>query len=169
ECCAVIGQDTLPPGDCDSLGCCVNTTHGWCFDGVDDGVCLLAGGFGSLPEGVLCDGGYAISCCMPDYTCADLTPVCCDALGVPADGSCTSLEACCWANGICEDNIPAGCCAAQGGTPLGPGSVCGPTQACCLPNGKCRNLNPDCCVLQGGYPKGPGTSCFKVLCGFEEK
>jgi hypothetical protein len=38
------------------------------------------------------------------------------------------------------------------------GSV--PTQACCLPDGKCANLTPEECKAKGGNPQGPGTQCL---------
>ncbi len=158
-CCDLIGQGPIPPGEvCDSLGCCVNVAVGSCLDDVDEDVCIMVAGFGSLPEGQACDTG-SVSCCMPDNTCAALTPNCCAALGFPPAGSCGSAEACCGADGSCEDGVLAGCCTARGDSPLGPGSVCGATEACCFQNGRCLNSDPQCCGAHGGFAMGPGTSC----------
>jgi len=37
-------------------------------------------------------------------------------------------------------------------------------EACCFPNGTCRDILPFDCLQQGGIPQGPGTVCYPGLC-----
>ena len=39
-----------------------------------------------------------------------------------------------------------------------------PTEACCLPDGTCVDVDYTTCVNQGGFPQGPGTDCTTVVC-----
>jgi hypothetical protein len=75
-------------------------------------------------------------------------------------------EACCLPDGTCQDLLPF-TCLQQGGTPMGPGSVCYP--GLCLPKGaccygtapvQCIVVDPLTCQQQFfGQWKGPGTTC----------
>jgi hypothetical protein len=64
-------------------------------------------------------------------------------------------------------------CDELGGTYEGNGTICTPltcprTEACCLPEGQCRDALPDDCRQAGGRPQGPGTTCDGVRCGVVE-
>jgi hypothetical protein len=64
-------------------------------------------------------------------------------------------------DGTCQDMDPL-CCADMGGMPMGPGTMCSASEACCLPDGTCLDLDPLCCAIYGGLggtPQGPGTAC----------
>jgi len=68
-------------------------------------------------------------------------------------------EACCLQDGNCVMALPADCINSLGGTPQGPGTVCGTPEACCLGDGTCVMADPICCDELGGTPQGPGTVC----------
>jgi hypothetical protein len=68
------------------------------------------------------------------------------------------MEACCFPDGSCQDLTPTDC-QNQGGSPMGPGTLCNGIEACCLPDGSCIDADPLCCALLGGTPQGPGTQC----------
>ncbi len=165
DCCDAYGYYTLPPGEvCDEFGCCVDISgQALCFDDVDEDVCLLAAGLGSLPEGQACDTG-STNCCMPNDTCRVLTPDCCTELGTSITGSCWALEACCSADGSCENSVVAGCCTVRGDIPLGSSSTCAATRACCFQDRSCQDTDPDCCDANGGYAMSPGSSCGPFTC-----
>jgi len=59
------------------------------------------------------------------------------------------IEACCLPTGDCLERAPS-VCLSDGGTPLGPGSLCQAPQSCCLADGQCRVIDPQCCALQEG-------------------
>lgn len=42
--------------------------------------------------------------------------------------------------------------------------ICGPPQACCLPNGRCKEVSAGVCELGGGRSQGPGTVCIGNEC-----
>ena len=42
--------------------------------------------------------------------------------------------------------------------------ICGPTEACCLPQGQCKDVAPGVCELGGGRPQGPRSSCERTQC-----
>ncbi|UCF10268.1 MAG: hypothetical protein JSW65_00875 [Candidatus Bipolaricaulota bacterium] len=81
----------------------------------------------------------------------------------------TETEACCFADGSC-DNLDPGACVDLGGVPQGVGTICSdvtcpqPTQACCLPDGSCADLSYGECIDQGGEAQGDGTTCSDVIC-----
>ena len=83
-------------------------------------------------------------------------------------------EACCYADGDCQDISPFSC-AAQGGTAHGEDSTCAttyclqPAQACCFGDTSCEDLEPSECVSQGGTPWGVGSSCATVTCPPEDE
>jgi hypothetical protein len=79
-------------------------------------------------------------------------------------------EACCFADGSCQEKI-AKECADSGGDPRGAGTVCATTncpgeltEACCFDGGSCQNLSAAACAAQGGTPQGTGTTCVTVYC-----
>lgn len=99
-------------------------------------------------------------------------------------------EACCFANGKCQ-NLSRTDCLAQGGMPQGPNTKCrsifgggspirvlppvtpgGPSlvdcrpenEACCFETGQCSNITRDSCILQNGVPQGAGTTCATAEC-----
>jgi hypothetical protein len=72
------------------------------------------------------------------------------AFVITGDGG-EELEACCLPDGSCNEYPPAECMA-LGGTPLGPGTVCGVERACCLPSGACDVMDTLCCLEIGGTP-----------------
>ena len=39
-----------------------------------------------------------------------------------------------------------------------------PTEACCMPDGTCIDVDTQTCLQRGGTPQGPGTNCNTVLC-----
>lgn len=73
-------------------------------------------------------------------------------------------QACCLPDGSC-DGIDGDCCLAVGGTPLGEGTFCQETGACCYDVGgdsTCAELDPECCAALGGLFHGAGTTCGPV-------
>ena len=88
-------------------------------------------------------------------------------LSLSSDGI-ACVQACCLADGTCQD-LGVDQCTAAGGTSQGPGSDCATAtceqpQACCLPNGNCvENFVADCTGL-GGTPQGEGRLCVDVTC-----
>jgi hypothetical protein len=118
--------------------------------------------YGGTPQGpgINCSG-VTEACCLPDDTCVDVDPLCCDDLGGVAQGggsSCSGMEACCDATGACY-MADATCCLANGDSPQGAGSNCTAVEACCFADNTCRMLDPLCCVDQGGSPQGSGSTC----------
>lgn len=68
-------------------------------------------------------------------------------------------EACCFSDNTCQMLDPL-CCIDKGGTPQGPGSTCGGTEACCdSDTGACYTADRTCCLANGDTPQGPGTAC----------
>ncbi len=60
----------------------------------------------------------------------------------------------------CIQTTAADCISQYGGSYQGDGTVCGGTEACCLPDGYCLNADALCCVnALGGTPQGAGTTC----------
>ncbi|UCG58974.1 MAG: PASTA domain-containing protein, partial [Phycisphaerales bacterium] len=82
-------------------------------------------------------------------------------------------------SGQYSDTVPAQYVISQDpapGTALDPGSAVdlvvsvgpagpGQSQACCLPDGTCRDLTTQECLAQGGIPQGQGTTCATTDCG----
>ncbi len=80
-------------------------------------------------------------------------------------------EACCFADGRCEELMPQACMDG-GGQPQGPRTTCGmvdcgapATEACCFEDGRCEDLVPKLCMREGGQPQGPDTTCQTADCG----
>ncbi|MHC5109612.1 MAG: DUF7901 domain-containing protein, partial [Planctomycetota bacterium] len=120
--------------------------------------CLVNGG---IPQGPGTTCTQPEACCLPDGTCADVDPLCCDDLGGIPQGPgtfCTQPEACCLPDGSCVDVDPL-CCDDLGGVPQGPGTVCTAPEACCLQDGSCIMTDPLCCDDLGGT-----TSPFSNVC-----
>ncbi len=67
-------------------------------------------------------------------------------------------EACCLPDGACIMVLDIDCMA-MGGTPQGPGTMCGPIEACCLQDGTCMMVDALCCDDMGGSAQGPGSQC----------
>ncbi|MFH1110199.1 MAG: type II secretion system protein [Planctomycetota bacterium] len=42
--------------------------------------------------------------------------------------------------------------------------VCGPSQACCMPNGSCKEAPPSLCEAASGTPHGEGSTCENTRC-----
>jgi len=111
--------------DCDPINdptgvCC--EPNGLCFV-TTAAQCPVPPNAGFHP-GATCTG--QVSCCLPDGTCANLEPVCCQDLGGKTifGALCSgTTESCCFADGSCQDLDPV-CCQNQGGTPGGVGSAC---------------------------------------------
>lgn len=72
-------------------------------------------------------------------------------------------EACCYPDGSC-DTIDRQVCIDQGGTPLGPGTVCsGIVGACCIAEGDCWEMDSICCV-ENGYTFYGEYECGELTC-----
>lgn len=78
-------------------------------------------------------------------------------------------EACCFADGSCQDMDP-NVCMVSNGIPQGvsttcAGTSCPQTQACCFfPSGACSDLLTSICTSQGGTSQGGGTTCATTSC-----
>lgn len=174
-CCTAQGGFPYGPGTlcadevqacCFVGGDCLNADLACCelFGGAPGGpgsVCLfIDNDMSGIDDG--CEGvGVTEACCLPDGSCAALTPMDCTAAGGTPQGPgsmCTANEGCCLPNGICHDLDPL-CCVAAGGATEGPGTTCTAAQACCLPDGTCADLDPLCCEDLSGISAGIGTSC----------
>ncbi|MCG8406503.1 MAG: dockerin type I repeat-containing protein [Phycisphaerales bacterium] len=132
---------------CDATGGCFPEPVGGCPPG-------------TTPHPDPCDPPQA--CCLPNNTCVDLEPQCCQDLGgMVTSGLCTGIvEGCCLPDGTCVDLDPQCCLALQGMPQPAP---CQPPQACCfLPPfaAMCIDTDPQCCQQAGGTPQGPGTFCM---------
>lgn len=126
-----------------------------------------------------CAETTAGACCLPDGSCATLTPSeCSDQLGIFQGvlTSCSQVNcpvpdgACCLeVSGACLDRKQS-VCLQLGGVWSGAGTtcastVCFPIGACCLPNGTCVDeQSPDDCAVLGGTFQGDGTTCGEVTC-----
>jgi hypothetical protein len=110
-----------------------------------------------------------VACCLPDGSCIDADPLCCQLSGgtpLPPGSSCQPEVACCLPDGTCDMRDPL-CCEISGGTPT-PGVTCaGTLEACCLPSGICADRDPACCLAAGGVPQGPGTNCATTPCNLD--
>ena len=147
----------------------------------DPTCCPLLGG---IAQGPFSECTAAEACCMNDGSCRDLDPLCCRELGgVPqgvGTGCVDTLKACCLQDGSgnCKDVDPV-CCDDIGGTPspigaplcLGDQNGTGVddacevlAQACCLPEGRCVEVEYAKCVALGGDPQGPNTICDMRIC-----
>jgi hypothetical protein len=151
DCCTASGGLGCDNEDCEATVCAVDP---FCCDTSWDSICA--------EEAVdLCGGLCAATvqgCCLPDGTCIEIDPLCCEeAGGTPTGGSCTT-EGCCFPDNTCQDLDPE-CCVLEGGTPQGEGSACNGIEACCLEDGTCEEMDPLCCDEAGGTPQGPGSTC----------
>lgn len=79
-------------------------------------------------------------------------------------------QACCFADGTCQDLDPLACADLMG-KPQGEFTSCAsfpcpqPTEACCLPDGNCLDVDVNFCQLTLlGYPQGPGSTCATTTC-----
>jgi hypothetical protein len=78
-------------------------------------------------------------------------------------------QACCFADGTCED-LARETCVERGGTPQGDGTSCSmarcpqPAEACCFADGDCEDLARGTCLDRGGSPRGDGTRCSTTSC-----
>ncbi|MEZ5359154.1 MAG: dockerin type I repeat-containing protein [Candidatus Zixiibacteriota bacterium] len=73
-------------------------------------------------------------------------------------------EACCYPDGLCETIDPQ-ICINQGGTPLGPGTVCSDVYgACCFDDGSCEELDSLCCIENGGVRFTADLACAHTDC-----
>lgn len=150
DCCAQAGG-TSSPDNCDPPQvCCVNPVQGGaCVANIEPDCCITD--LNGLPDGP----GNCVpeqACCLPDGSCVELDPFCCQRWGGTPQGAgsiCSAPQACC-INGTCMMLDPL-CCQGFGGTSQGPGSQCGPiVTGCCKPDGSCQNLDPICCDDEGG-------------------
>ncbi|MEK6797963.1 MAG: dockerin type I domain-containing protein [Planctomycetota bacterium] len=180
-CCNDLGGTALGPGSVcggELNACCL--TDGTCVM-ADPTCCPLLGG---IAQGPFSECTAAEACCMNDGSCRDLDPLCCRELGgVPqgvGTGCVDTLKACCLQDGSgnCKDVDPV-CCDDIGGTPspigaplcLGDQNGTGVddacevlAQACCLPEGRCVEVEYAKCVALGGDPQGPNTICDMRIC-----
>ncbi len=85
-------------------------------------------------------GAMSFACCFASGDCSVLTSADCTAAGGTPDETNTSCfpnmcpqptGACCNLDETCSDNVAADVCIAGGGTPQGPGSLCGDTAVDC--------------------------------------
>ncbi|MEE9296016.1 MAG: hypothetical protein V3W34_13785 [Phycisphaerae bacterium] len=122
---------TCPP--CDPVeptgACCRLGPPNVCIEPLTAQECQAQGGvYGG--DGSVCTGDQP--CCLPDGTCDDMDPICCEAKGgsvQPAASTCGgAIEACCYPGALGEilcDEVDPLCCENElGGTPLGSGTVC---------------------------------------------
>ena len=90
-------------------------------------------------------------------------------LGSQGDLGDATDQACCFADGRCQDLHPD-TCRDMGGEPQGDGTTCSdvscdqPTQACCYPDGRCRDQDVESCSSSGGEPQGEDTDCRHTSC-----
>ncbi len=81
---------------------------------------------------------------------------------------CTVYGACCYGDGMCDDNSDAASCAAAGGAYFGDGALCIDNTcvsgACCLDLMTCADMTADGCVAASGSYKGDGTACATTDC-----
>ena len=140
--CPPLGQDCVCEPD--TGACCL--PDGTCVDGVPQSACPAAG---TWLAGQTC--GPVVACCFPSGVCQEMNEACClAAMGTPSGAACGDIGACCDpVTGDCSMEFEA-CCAGTWYT-----GDCLPTQACCLPNGQCLDLDPRCCQDMGGSPQGP--------------
>ncbi|MBE7505974.1 MAG: hypothetical protein HS101_06760 [Planctomycetia bacterium] len=121
-------------------GLCCDDRRYSCCDG-PNGCINLPAGVSTCPDGTPGQLGPCqaeLPCCLPDGSCQQLDPRCCEAEGgtVLTGGT------------LCEGSIQA-CCVQD--------PVLGPY---------CQDADPVCCVnLLGGMPQGPGTFCMGDLDG----
>ena len=86
--------------------------------------------------------------------------VCIAVLALSTRATYGQTEACCLANGDCQDMLAISCTTLMPpGTPQGPGTTCAPLEACCLPDGTCIDTSPACCTAAGGTPQGAASVC----------
>jgi|GEM_PF-2125299 len=84
------------------------------------------------------------------------------------DCASTSMEACCFPDGSCTDEL-VGDCAGLGGVGQGGGSNCAGTscpqpEACCFADASCMDLLTADCAGMGGTSQGVGTDCGTTTC-----
>ena len=105
---------------------------------------------GDCPNGEICEESIA-------DVGGGLIEYCCDCVPVDVDG-------CCLEDGTCI-NVPADQCEGIVQATLCSGTL----EACCMPEGICRDLDPICCDDIGGTPGGPGSACefITVACCFD--
>jgi len=81
---------------------------------------------------------------------------------------CTVYGACCYGDGMCDDNSDANSCAAGGGVYFGDGALCIDNTcvsgACCLDLTTCADMTADGCAASAGSYKGDGTACATTDC-----
>jgi hypothetical protein len=81
-----------------------------------------------------------------------------------------AIGACCFGGvggGALTDctETTAAACTSLGGSYQGDGTVCGGTEACCLPDGTCTDADRLCCTNElGGTPQGPMSNCTDATC-----
>lgn len=141
-------------------------------------------GDGILDVGEECDDGINNSDVIPDACRTDCTlPECGDGvvdLGeecddgnlIDGDGCssmCTFEEGCCFSDGSCTLVDPSAC-QGQGGSPLGPGTVCQGIEACCdAETGDCYLADRACCLAKNDTPQGPDSQCTALeACCFSD-
>ena len=79
---------------------------------------------------------------------------------------CDPAQACCLAEGACEDLQPSEC-SERGGSPNGERTTCANNaclEACCLESGVCVDIPFSSCGDIGGNPRGPGPDCANPSC-----
>lgn len=135
---------------------------------VPEDVCRRLGGDyagdGSFCQNVDCDDeqeGGTEACCMDNGNCFDLDPDVCDREGGVASGPGTSCSTFSCGEGNengneNENNNENGNENNNGGDD---------SEACCMDNGNCFDLEADVCLREGGEPAGFGTSCSTFSCG----
>jgi hypothetical protein len=124
--------------------CCINQPSGpFCMD-LRPSQCQPQG----VPQGpgTACSANR-IACCLPDGTCVDVDPLCCDEL----NGTPSPFAAVCLGD-LDGDGVDDAC------------EVPVVTQACCLPTGRCVEVTHDKCVALGGDPQGLNTICDLRVC-----
>jgi len=133
-----------------------------------DGAIQCPGGTADCPAGQYC---WVESCCAEPIcaiTCPNpgAAPQDAGVVNAPVGGGQTaagstvgSVSVSQAGNLTCVETTESDCLA-MGGTPQGPDSMCTVPEACCLPDGRCVDVDPLCCDELGGIAAGPGSMCL---------
>lgn len=185
---------TLPPGNECGGACCrgASDTLDFCEQISRRSLCTFEDFPVSayLGDRTLCPSGFDFdcgetadyaTCCLPNGTCINTTPVFCNqswvggvsgALGSTCDAETCTAGACCFSDGSCQILTESACptvdwTAVDAGGTCDPNTCTVPMGACCLCDGSCQNLTEAACGEENGLYQGDdpsGDPCGTVAC-----